>query len=185
MFRISDRKGKKLINLIIFDNLKGGYHYALIKNFDRLLGSGDDHPKKFCPFCLHGFRKDCLKPGQLEEHKEKCFTYGGTRIVMPEEGKDDTLQIKDYCKQLEAPFGIYCDFEALTKKDENSEKGIKQIHEICGYSLCVKSPYQKDMRVSYRGKDAGYRFLTYIQCLSKELKKKIGDANAEMIYREK
>ena len=73
----------------------------------------------------------------------------------------------------------------MIKKDENSEKGIKQIHEICGYSLCVKSPYQKDMRVSYRGKDAGYRILTYIQCLSMELKKKIGNANAEMIYGEK
>ena len=41
------------------------------------------------------------------------------------------------------------------------------------------------MRVSYRGDDAGYIFLGYIQCLSKKLKRKIGDANAEMIYGEK
>ena len=32
--KISDRRGEKLKNLIMFDNLKEGYHYALIKNFD-------------------------------------------------------------------------------------------------------------------------------------------------------
>ena len=80
----------------MFDNLNGGYHYALIKNFDRLLSSGHGHVKKLCPFCLHGFIKDCLKPGQLEEHMERCFTYGGTKIVIPEKGKNDILQFKDY-----------------------------------------------------------------------------------------
>ena len=111
------------------------------------------------------------------------FTYGATKIVMPEKGKNDTLEFKDYSKQLKAPFTIYCDFEAFTKKDE--ENGMIQIHEICGYSLCVKSPYEKDMRESYRGKDAGYRFLAHIQALGKDLKKKIGNANAKMIYGEK
>ena len=57
-----------------------------------------------------------------------------------------------------------------------------QIHEICGYSLCVKSPYEKDMMECYRGKNAGYRFLAHIQALSKDLKKKIGNANAKMIF---
>ena len=111
--------------------------------------------KTFCPFCLHGFVKDCLKPGQLEEHKERRFTYGGTKIVMPEKGKNDRLEFKDYSKQLKASYGIYCDLEALTMKDE--ENGNKQIHQISGYSLCVKSPYEKDVRASYRGEDAGYK----------------------------
>ena len=119
-----------------------------------------------------------MKPGQLEENKERCYTYGATKIVMPEEGKNDTLEFKDNSKQLKAPFPIYCDFEALTIKDE--ENGMIQIHEICGYSRCVKSPYEKDMRVSYRGKDAGYRFLAHIQALGKDLKKKIGNANAKI-----
>ena len=70
---------------------------------------------------------------------DTCFKYGGEKIVMPEEGKNDILEFKDYSKQLEAPFAIYGDFEALIKKDGNSEKGIKQVHEIYGYSLCVKS----------------------------------------------
>ena len=131
----------------MFDNSNGGNHYALIKNFDRLLGRQGGHVKTYCPFCCHGFVRDCLKPGQLEEHKERCYTYGATMIVMPEEGKNDTLEFKDYSKQLKAPYGIYCDFEALTTKDENSYNGIKHLHQISGYSLCVKSPYEKDMRI--------------------------------------
>ena len=46
---------------------------------------------------------------------------------MPEEGKNDRLKFKDYSKQLEAPFAIYGDFEALLKKDENSQVLIYKI----------------------------------------------------------
>ena len=49
---------------------------------------------------------------------KNCFKYGGAMIVMPEQGVNDILQFKDYSKQLEAPFRIDCDFEALTKKLE-------------------------------------------------------------------
>ena len=45
--RISERRGENPINLIMYDNLKEGYHYALIKNLDRLLGRGDAHAKKY------------------------------------------------------------------------------------------------------------------------------------------
>ena len=89
---------------------------------------------------------------------------------------------KDYSKQLEAPYKIYADFEAVIKKAENSEKGVKLVHVISGYYLFVKSPYEEDMRVSYWGDDAGYWFIGYIQFLSKQLKRKIRHANAEMIY---
>ena len=60
--RINDRRGEKLINLIMFDNLKGGYHYALIKNFDRLLGRQGDKGKKFCPYCCHGSIPENITP---------------------------------------------------------------------------------------------------------------------------
>ena len=116
---------------------------------------------------------------------DRCFKYGGARIVMPEQGVNDILQFKDYSKQLESPIKMYADFEAVIKKNEDSEKGIKQIHEISGYTLYVKSPYEEDIWRSYRGDDAGQIFIGTIQSLSKELKKKIGDSNAEKPYREK
>ena len=79
---------------------------------------------------------------------------------------------------------MYADFEAVIKNEGDSEKGIKQIHTISGWSICVKPPYEKDIR-SYTGDHAGEHFIGTLQCLSKELKKKIGDANAQMIYGEK
>ena len=102
--RISERRGEKLINLIMFDNLKNGYHYVLTKNFDKLLGSRYAHQRKFCPYCCHGIKIEGYSPEKIKEHMDTCFTYGGAKIVMPEEGKNDKLKFKDYSKQLEAPF---------------------------------------------------------------------------------
>ena len=101
---------------------------------------------------------------------------------MPEKGKNDILEFKDYSKQLEAPYTIYADCEAVTPKVENSEKGIKQVHEISGWSLVVKSPYEEDQIMDYRGDHAGEMFLGNIQSLGDDLKKKIRDANAKMIF---
>ena len=67
------------------------------------------------------------------------------------------------------------------KKDSEEET----IHEISGYSLCVKSPYEEDQMCDFRGEDAGRQFISHIQSLGKELKQKIRKANAEMIYGKK
>ena len=54
---MSNRREGKIINLIMFDHSNGGHHYALIKNFDRLLSSGRGHVKKFCPFVVMALEK--------------------------------------------------------------------------------------------------------------------------------
>ena len=48
--RMSERRGEKSMNLIMYANLKEGYYYALIKNFDRHLGSCKEHQRRFCPY---------------------------------------------------------------------------------------------------------------------------------------
>merc|ERR1711954_579275 len=55
---------------------------------NRLLRSPADgnHTKEFCPYCCHGFDLRSLKEGQMEAHMEECFTYGGVKVIMPEEG---------------------------------------------------------------------------------------------------
>ena len=73
--RISDRRGEIPINRIMFDNLKEGYHYALIKNFDRLLGSRYAHQREFCPYCCYGFVAENYTPEKMEEHMDTCFKY--------------------------------------------------------------------------------------------------------------
>ena len=70
--RISKKRGKA-INLIMIED-DGRYHYALIKDLNRLLRSpADTNTKEFCQFCLHGFVKRYLKPGQMKNHMEECF----------------------------------------------------------------------------------------------------------------
>ena len=160
------------------------YHYVLIKNLNRLLGNSGAvaHPKNFCPYCCHGFDKRYLKDGQISEHKDVCFLYKGAKVIMPTKGKNDVIRFTNYSQQLEAPYTIYADFEAVLKKDEDSGNVI---HEISGYSICVKSPYEQDQMCSYRGEDAGKVFIGHIVSLCQELDQNIFKANADMIYGEK
>ena len=65
----SKDKNKKLINLLMLQQDEK-YHYVLITNLDKLLGSRDGHQKKFCPFCCYGFDARCVKDGKLEQHME-------------------------------------------------------------------------------------------------------------------
>merc|ERR1711954_544213 len=114
---------------------------------------------------------------------EECFKKKGVKMVMPEKGKNDTLMFTNYSKQSKVPYTIYADFEALLlKQNENGVREIKNIHEISGYCLTVNSPYQEDHIEDYRGEHAGEYFISNLRRLSRELKQKIGEANADMIY---
>merc|ERR1712081_32908 len=174
--RISKRRSNDPINLLMLEN-DNGYHYVLIKDLNKLLGNGNSHSREFCPYCCWGFDKRSLEPGQMEKHMAKCFTYGGTKVKMPDVG-DDILEYTQYYKQQIAPFCIYADFESIMKKE--SEK--KMIHDISGYSLCVVSPYEEPQIDSYRGADAGKVFTVTLESLGKELNKKIKNADAKMVF---
>ena len=56
---------------------------------------------------------------------------------------------------------------------------------MSGYCLTVKSPYQPDEMEDYRGEDAGPYFMSNIRRLGQELRKKIRDANEDMVYGKK
>ena len=69
---------------------------------------------------LHGLVvKNYLKPGQMENHKNNCFTYDSANIVMPELGKN-IIQFKDWRKQEKTPYITNAEFESIIKK--NSKK---------------------------------------------------------------
>ena len=63
-------------------------------------------------------------------------------MIVPEIGRNE-ISFTYYSQQLESPFTMYADFESVMKKE--SEK--KTIHEIYGYSLFVKSPYEDDQYI--------------------------------------
>ena len=61
--------------------------------------------------CLQCFYSE----NDLENHKKDCIAFNGVRAtVMPPEGSK--VFFKNHHKQMPAPFVIYADFEAITKK---------------------------------------------------------------------
>ena len=77
----------------------------------------------------------------MKAYMDDCFTYGGQRVELPEEGKNET-SFKDIAKQQQLPFCILADFESLLPKvtDErnNNTKNIS-IHDISGYDYAACS----------------------------------------------
>ena len=106
------------INLLLIE--KGEcFHYTWIKDLDRLLYNQSKHRecKFFLPTLSHWSREDLLN-----NHKLDCQGIGRTavRIDMPSEEKSK-LKFKHFYKQQKAPYIIYADFEALTRKVEGAE----------------------------------------------------------------
>ena len=123
----------------------------------------------------------------MKEHMDECFTYGGQKVKMPKEGKN-FIEFKDTHKQLKQPFTIYADFESmLTKVEDDQRKNTQKLnkHEISGYGYCITSPFEKSEYKSYRGKDAGVKFIRAILSEGSKLSKKIKEANAPMQFGEK
>ena len=78
-------------------------------------------------------------------------------IEMPKEGKNK-LKFINYHKQLNAPFVIYADFEAILRKmhtvspsDKKSSTNANQNHEVCGYGYkvvcCYNAKYSKPVEM--------------------------------------
>ena len=135
-------------------------HYVYIKDFNRLNFNvtKHEHKKYFCQRCIQPFYSE----DDLEAHKGDCLIINGTqRIEMPKPGSK--VQFHNYQNQLPAPFVIYADFEALTRKiDSCSQRGDKsytqayQKHEACGFGYKVVCHYDQKYSkpaVIYRGKN--------------------------------
>ena len=165
------------INLILIESGEI-LHYCYVKRLSALLfnQTKNRNAKHYCMMCLTGFSRADL----LEKHKKYCNGVNGrpTRIEMPEEGKN-TLSFQNHHKQMEVPYVIYADFEALVRKIPGCEIGPEskkksytektEWHEACGYSYMV---VRIDGEVSgskvYRGENAVGKFLSDI--LQKEVK---------------
>ena len=97
---------------------------------------------------------------------EVCYNYGPQRIKVPEEGKN-FIEFKNFHKMLKLPFAIYADFEALNVKvkDETTNTNTQKLtrHDISGYAYCVVGLNQETRYESYRGPDAGEKFLRKMQ----------------------
>ena len=51
----------------------------------------------------------------MDKHEKNCITVNGKQAInMPNKG--EKVQFENYHKQLEVPFVIYADFEAIVEK---------------------------------------------------------------------
>ena len=132
--------------------------------------------KHFCERCLHGYKTRDL----LERHKPECkgLLKSPTRTNMPKQG-ENKMSFTNYHKQMKAPYVVYADFECLVRKMATCEPDKKQSftvktekHEPCGFSyVVVRSDGQTFGPYTYRGEDAVFIFLRYLQNHEMEMRK--------------
>ena len=80
------------------------------------------------------------------------------------------MALKNYYKQMKAPYAVYADFECILRTINICEPDNKQSftiktekHEPCGFSYMIaRSDGQTFGPYTYRGEDAVYVFLRYL-----------------------
>ena len=100
----------------------------------------------------------------MTEHKEVCLSINGVQSVKFE---SETINFKNYFKQIPVPFKIYADFECNLESAESYEGPYSkkyQDHIPCdfGYKLvCVDDKFSNST-FDFRGENAVYKFLKTI-----------------------
>ena len=93
--------------------------------------------------------------------KEDCLSINGQQSINLEK---ETIEFKNYFKQLPVPFKIYADFECNFKNVECYEGSYTKKyreHIPCSYAykvVCIGDKYSKSI-VVYRGKNTVYEFI--------------------------
>ena len=130
--------------------------------------SKNTHCLYFCKQCFQGHTQEDL----LQEHKVDCqgICTRAIRVKMPVKGKI-TLKFRNYQNQLEVPYVICTDFEALMDKIKgptgdptlnNTQKTAH--HEVCGFSYIIAGyDDQTNQPVIYRGPTAAQHLIECLQ----------------------
>lgn len=162
---ISKQKFEKTLNLLLISNNETN-HYCLITDFNKFMYNQTKHKerKHFCISCLQCFTSERV----LSEHRKVCIAINGAHAIqMPKVGSK--IGFKNYHKQLQGPFVIYADFEAITEKIHGCQQSnaksyteAYQKHTDCGYGYkvvcCYDDKYTKRIKI-YLGVKAVYMFM--------------------------
>ena len=134
-------------------------HYAYIKDFDRFMfrKAKNKSKKWFCQSCL----RRCNSKTVLTEHKKVCLSINGAQSVRLEK---ETIEFKNYFKQIPVPFKIYADFECNLRGVESYEGSYTkkyQDHVPCSFAykvVCIDDRFSKPI-VVFSGENAAYEFI--------------------------
>ena len=137
-------------------------------------------PKEYyCKSCLRCFSSKHV----LTKHKEVCLSINGAQSARL---KKETIEFKNYFKQILVAFKIYADFECNLKAAESyegsySEKYQDHVPSSFAYKLvCVDDEFNEPIGV-FRGENAAYEFIKTIfkeyQYCKKVMKKNLTKKN--------
>ena len=109
---ISDKKFKDTIDLLLLIN-DDRSHYVYIIDFNTFMfhKTKNKNKKWFWRSCLQCFSNEKV----LIKHNEDCLSINGQQSINLEK---ETIEFKNYCKQLPVPFKIYAYFECNLKNVE-------------------------------------------------------------------
>ena len=134
--RVQDKKQENHVVLIYWSQ-GDNYHYAWVKNINRLLSSSKSHRHQtyFCERCFQGF----TRPDLLQKHSEICnnIPIQAVQVV------DEEIRFKNWVKAEESLFRIYGDFECLLQECEvGNDKTVKvQKHVPCSVAWVLISDH--------------------------------------------
>ena len=160
---ISDKTFKISINLLLLIN-DDQSHYVYIKDFNTFMfhETKNKNKKWFCKSCLQCFSSENV----LIKHKEDCLSINGQQSINLEK---ETIEFRNYFKQVPVPFKIYADFECNLKNVECYEGTYTK-----KYEHVIDDRFSKPI-VVYRGINVVYEFIKSILKEHKYCKKIMKD----------
>ena len=179
VYRLSEQGGNMLIKK------EENTHYCLVKRLTALLYDQTKHnnSKHFCERCLHGFSRREL----LERHQPECkgLLKTPTKTELPKEG-ENKMAFKNYHKQMKSPYVVYADFECVLKKIHGCKPSPQasftvktEKHEPCGFAyIIVRSDGVIYGPFNYRGEDAAFVFLNWLQQHERQIRAEIENKGA-------
>ena len=155
---ILDQKFENSMDLLfVIDENKS--HYVYIKDFNRFMfhKTKNKNKKYFYKSCLQCFSSKNV----LTEQTKVCLSITGAQSVRFEKG---TIELKNYFKEIAAPFKVYADLECNLESVESCEGFYsKKYQDHIPYSfayklVCVDTKFSKPV-VLYIGKNVAYNFI--------------------------
>lgn len=169
---------KKNITELLDDN-PVKTHFCWIKDLSKLINKNVSRSKRklyVCDRCLHFFYTHV----KLENHVECCKKLNFSKITLPSED-EKYVYFKNHNRQLEVPFIIYADIEALlapvVDKTGNIPKGAYQKHTAhsIGYYFFSRSGSLPSYYRSYTGLNCAEWFCTELRKIAGKVWKNLLD----------
>lgn len=144
--------------LELMNTVSNKLHYCWIKDLAKLINSSVTQRKNrifICDRCLHYFHTT----EKLTNHQNVCEQLNSSKITSPTDD-EKWLKFKNHDRQLEVPYIIYADIEAIlsdvsNQKSKDMPKGAFQRHiaHSIGYYFHCKSGSLKSYYLAYTGTD--------------------------------